>query len=111
VKVEGELLSIMGQTIRDKQTNATKRAVKYRVLLPNGDTVCFIGPHQVNEMLRMDHVGHLVSIECVGEDTAVKRGENCMKVFRICVSRELVRSLQQTPIDDGPMITDADIPF
>ena len=96
--VEGILVSIERVAVKDKP------AIRYTVKEQDGDYVCSIGTHQLNTKLRVTDRGHLVSIRCEGEDVMVKRGDNCMKVFKVLVSKE--------PAVDGQLyITDEDIPF
>lgn len=97
--LEGILVSIQGATVGGKS------AVRYTVLEEGGQYACFIGTHQLNTKLRAGDRGHRVEILCEGEDTMIKRGDNCMKVFRVKVSREPVTAV------DPLMISDDDIPF
>jgi hypothetical protein len=99
--VDGTLYSMERVTVRG---NAS---IRYNVLQDNGEMCAFIGTHQLNTKLRPSDVGHRVEIRCQGEDTMIKRGENCMKVFQVRVSKNAVRAAA----GDGTEITDADIPF
>lgn len=96
--VEGMLVSIDRVTVKEKP------CVKYTVREEDGGYVQFLGTHQLNTKLRPTDRGHYVSIRCEGEDTMVKRGENCMKVFKVLVSKEKAK-------DGDLFITDEDIPF
>ena len=90
--------------LKEKVMIKEKPAIRYTVKVDDGDFVAFLGTHQLNTKLRITDIGHFVSIRCEGEDTMVKRGENCMKVFRVLVS--------ENPATDGDLyISDADIPF
>jgi hypothetical protein len=100
--VEGVLLSI--QSIRISE----KPAVRYTVKQDDQEDVSFIGTYQINSKLRVRDVGHRISVICEGEDPSIRRGDNCMKLFGVKVSRE--RVLAASPTSD-PGITDADIPF
>lgn len=96
--VEGILAGVERRTVKEKL------GIRYSVLQNDGVLVCFWGTYQLNEKLRPADRGHYVSIRCEGEDTMVKRGDNCMKVFKVLVSKELAK--------DGELyITDGDIPF
>lgn len=110
--LEGELLSVEEVTIKEK------RAVRYTLKEPDRDIwVCFLGTHMLNSKLRLSDVGHYIQITCEGEDTTVKKGENCMKVFDVKVSREKVHAGLFKPTalksesGDGTGITDEDLPF
>jgi len=110
--LEGELLSVEEIAVKEK------RAVRYTLKEPDRDIwVCFLGTHMLNSKLRLSDVGHYVQITCEGEDTTVKRGENCMKVFDVKVSREKVHAGLFKPTEPKPessdpaSISDADIPF
>ena len=100
--VSGVLLSIQSFRIGDKP------CVRYVVKEDSGERVSFIGTYQINQKLRPSDPGHRISVECTGEDEAVKRGENCMKTFIVKVSSSLV--LNVTPVSDLG-ISNADIPF
>jgi hypothetical protein len=100
--VEGVLSSLQRVTI------GGKLAVKYIVQEDGGQYVQFIGTHQLNTKLRITDRGHRVEIRCEGEDTMVKKGDNCMKVFKVLVSRDAVAASAAT---DPLLITDDDIPF
>ena len=100
VIVEGILTTIERVSIQNKA------AVRYTVEEMSGEFVQFLGTHQINTKLRQGDIGHGVHIRCKGEDTMVKRGENCMKVFEVFVSKELARNAE-----DALLITDADIGF
>jgi len=104
--VEGVLVAVERVPVKGKM------AVKYTVQEEDGgQMVAFIGTYQLNTKLWPEDKGHMVSIKCVGEDTMVKRGENCMKVFDVKVSKERVGAAEVPVVEDGTMITDADIPF
>ena len=95
---EGLLVSVERKTVKEKL------GVQYVVQQNDGVLVCFWGTHQLNMKLRPSDRGHFVSIRCEGEDTMVKRGDNCMKVFKVLVSEKLA--------EGGDLyITDSDIPF
>jgi hypothetical protein len=81
-----------------------KPCVRYTVREENGLYAQFIGTHQLNTKLRVTDKGHYVDIRCEGEDAMVRRGENCMKVFTVLVSKEKAK-------DSDVFITDDDIPF
>jgi hypothetical protein len=103
--VEGTLMSI------DRVTVGGKPAVRYVVMVDAGDYVSFIGTHQLNTKLRPTDQGHRIEIRCIGEDTMVKRGDNCMKVFEVRVSVESALKVAPTAPADPTQITDDDIPF
>lgn len=96
--VNGILVSI------DKITIAEKVAFRYTVRQDDGEFCSFIGTHQLNTKLRISDRGFYVSIRCEGEDKNVRRGENCMKLFKVLVSNEVTA-------DAAMYITDEDIPF
>jgi hypothetical protein len=98
-KIEGVLMG------REKIRIADKPVIRYKAKLTDGRFVCFLGAAQIIDCLRQDDLGKAFRIHCIGEDVTVKKGENCMKVFEIDVSR--------TPImdPDSLEISDADIPF
>jgi hypothetical protein len=96
--VNGILVSIDRITVKDKA------AVRYTVREDDGEYCAFIGTHQLNTKLRLTDKGFYVSIRCEGEDASVRRGENCMKVFKVLVSAEKAT-------DASLYITDEDIPF
>lgn len=102
--VEGTLVSIERMTIKDRP------ALRYTVLESDGELVSFLGAFQINTKLRATDRGHHISVRCEGEDVMVKRGENCMKVFEVRVSKEKVSQGAASSVD--PLeITDDDIPF
>jgi hypothetical protein len=101
--VEGILLSVQPISIQNKP------ATRYIVSDENGEMVSFLGTYQLNEKLRPADRGHKIIVRCEGEDVNVKRGDNCMKVFDVKVSRELVTKIAPSSIN--PEITDGDIPF
>lgn len=112
--LEGVLLQ------RNRVTLAGRPAIQYLLEKPNGLVVKFNGTADIIEKLRADDVGHFVSIACIGEDTTVRRGENCMKVFEIYRSKAPVGKVRadsagnvkvEPPARDNPEITDEDIPF
>jgi len=106
--IEGVLTDIERTNVKDKRTGAVSSCVRYTVEEQDGKCVQFLGTHQLNSKLRPGDRGHAVSIRCEGEDTMVKRGDNCMKVFKVLVSEQPVSAASVT---DGMLITDADIPF
>ncbi len=99
--VEGVLLNIERIKVKDKP------AIRYTVRLDDKTFASFVGTHHLNTKLRVDDIGHYVSITCQGEDTMVKRGDNCMKVFRVLVSENPVAS-RAAITTDGTEITDDD---
>jgi hypothetical protein len=103
--VEGVLFNI------ERVAVGNKPAVRYTVEEDGGEFVSFIGTFQLNTKLRVTDKGHRVEIRCLGEDTTVKRGDNCMKVFDVRVSKELVKGAAIPAAADGTEITDDDIPF
>ena len=100
--VAGTLIGIQPIIVRDK------RAIRYTVQEDDGSFVAFIGTYQLNTKLRTDDRLKRIEIRCIGEDTMVKRGENCMKVFEVKVSKDRVKTNAENP-DLG--ITDDDIPW
>jgi hypothetical protein len=88
-------------------------AVRYTVRLDDGSEVSFIGTNQINRRLRSGDEGHKVEIVCTGEDPSVKRGDNCMKLFKVRVSKSRTTgvSLPVRTEGDVPEITDDDISF
>jgi hypothetical protein len=101
--IEGILLSIQPIQIKDKS------AVRYIVREDSGEMVSFLGTFQINSRIHGTDRGRKVIIRCIGEDVMVKRGDNCMKVFEIQVSKKPVIKMP-APIP-GLEITDDDIPF
>jgi hypothetical protein len=85
-----------------------KLAIRYTVQEESGAMLAFIGTHQLNAKLRPTDLAHRVEIRCIGEDTMVKRGDNCMKVFEVRVSKDPV--IRGAAIDSTE-ITDDDIHF
>lgn len=102
--IEGTLTGIQQVQIKDKS------AIRYIVQLDSGEMVCFLGTWQINSKLRPADKGHRIIVCCKGEDVMVKRGDNCMKVFEVQVSRERVDG-NHLPSSANPEITDDDIPF
>jgi hypothetical protein len=88
-------------------------AVRYTVRLDDGSEVSFIGTNQLNRKLRAEDAGHAVEIICEGEDQNVKRGDNCMKLFKVKVSKKPMRGVSlPVRLPGEPVeITDEDIPF
>jgi hypothetical protein len=106
--VEGVLTQIERVSIDNKP------AVRYTVESESGEQTQFLGTYQLNAKLRASDKGHKIEIRCVGEDVTVKRGDNCMKVFEVMVSKNPVRSVAFPLVSNGTQtleITDADIPF
>jgi hypothetical protein len=105
---EGVLIAI------EKAMVNKQPAVRYTVRLGDGSDVAFLGTNQINRKLRSGDEGHKVEIACTGEDQNVKRGENCMKLFRVRVSKSLASGIHLPVRTDGDLIseiTDEDIPF
>jgi hypothetical protein len=98
--IEGTLLKVEPVLIKDK------RATRYTVQIDDGSLISFLGTWQINSKLRPDDRGHRISVHCIGEDTMVKRGENCMKIFEVQVSKKRVDAS-----NSALEITDDDIPF
>jgi hypothetical protein len=91
-----------------------KPAARYTVRLADNSEVSFIGTNQINRKLRIGDEGHRVQIICTGEDTNVKKGDNCMKLFKVRVSKNRVSGVPLPVQTDGtavPEITDEDISF
>ena len=80
--VEGVLTEIRRVTVKGNI------AVRYTVRQDDDTYVCFLGAYQIDTKLRTSDTGHRVSIACIGADTSVRRGGNCMKVFKVHVSNE-----------------------
>jgi hypothetical protein len=99
--IEGTLLA------RDRVQVKGQAGVRYTVKLDNGTLVAFLGTYQLNTKLRLDDLMHRVEIRSIGEDVMVKRGDNCMKVFEVKVSKDRVVA----PSGDSPEITGDDLPF
>jgi hypothetical protein len=106
--IEGILMII------DKGMITGKPIVRYTVRRADGSEVAFIGTNQINRKLRLEDLGHRVQIICTGEDPNVKRGDNCMKLFTIRVSKSRASGVSLPVRVEGdviPEITDEDIPF
>jgi hypothetical protein len=86
-----------------------KPSVRYTIQGDNGKLGAFLGTYQLNTKLHTEDKGHRVAITYTGENEAVKRGDNCMKVFDVKVSRERITS--NTTAAAGLGISDEDIPF
>jgi hypothetical protein len=105
---EGVLLSIE-KAIVNKQP-----AVRYTVRLDDRSEVSFLGTNQLNRKLHREDEGHRVQIVCTGEDPNVKKGENCMKLFKVRVSKSRAAGVSLPIVTDGgdpTEITNEDIPF
>jgi hypothetical protein len=105
---EGVLLSV------DKAMVKQKPAVSYTVRLDSGEQVSFLGTYQLNRKLRVEDRGHRIAVICRGEDPNVKRGENCMKLFDVKVSKLRVNGVALPPEQREEVvleITNDDIPF
>ncbi|MGO8775287.1 MAG: hypothetical protein ACLQHT_13540 [Terracidiphilus sp.] len=105
---DGVLISI------EKVMVNQKPAARYTVRLADNSEVSFIGTNQINRKLRSGDQGYRVQIICTGEDPNVKRGENCMKLFKVRVSAaRAVGVVLPIPTEGDlvPEITDQDIPF
>lgn len=105
--VEGVLMG------RERITVSNKPVIRYTVKESDGELVTFLGTADLITKLRADFVGHLIRVKCIGEDTMVKRGDNCMKVFEVDVSVKPVGNMNAATVSavDGLEITDDDIPF
>jgi len=101
--VEGVLM------MADRVTVKEKPCIRYTVRQDDGLYVQFLGTHQLNLKLRPEDRGHYVSIRCEGEDVTVKKGDNCMKVFKVLISEK--PAVSGVTFTDGTEITDNDIPF
>jgi hypothetical protein len=115
---DGVLVSIEKVMVREKvDGGAPERrnaAIRYTVRFEDGSEGFFHGTHQLNRKLRPEDRGHRVVIICRGEDPNVRRGENCMKLFDVRVSKNRVANVAlPTAQREGtiPEITDDDIPF
>lgn len=96
--------------LRERITIQGKPVIRYTVKQDNGEYVTFLGTADLITKLRAGDVGLRVSIACIGEDTMVKRGDNCMKLFEVDVW-EPVHGATSQGDGDGTRITDEDIPF
>lgn len=103
--VEGILLA------RERVSIQGKPVIQYMLEKSNGIVVKFFGTTDLLQKLKPAHVGYFFSIACRGEDKMVKRGENCMKVFEVFVSKKPMRADAIAALADSAEITDADIPF
>ena len=89
--VEGRLESIDRVLIKGKP--GVKYTVRNGELEVASGTICFLGgfssffgTYQLNAKLRVQDRGHWVIITCVGQDERIKRGGNCMKLFKVQTS-------------------------
>jgi hypothetical protein len=98
-------------TTMDRVMIAGKACVRYTVDQGEANYCSFIGTHQLNTKLRPSDLGHRVEIRCVGEDVTVKRGDNCMKVFEVRVSKLRAYPSGAHADSNDLGITDNDIPF
>lgn len=96
--------------LRERITIQGKPVIRYTVKQDNGEYVTFLGTADLITKLRAADVGLRVSITCIGEDTMVKRGDNCMKLFEVDVWEPVHFATSQGD-GDGTQITDEDIPF
>lgn len=105
--LEGILIGV------EKATAKGKPVTRYTVMRMDDSAVCFIGTRVLDRKLRLSDLAHRIEITCTGEDPAVKRGDNCMKLFNVKVWKKRVANapLIETRDDFTPEITDADIPF
>jgi hypothetical protein len=101
--VEGVLCTAERVSIKEKP------CIRYTVKQDDGFYVQLIGTHQLSTKLRTEDRGHYVSIRCEGEDVTVKKGDNCMKVFKVLISEK--PAVNGVAFTDGTEITDNDIPF
>ena len=106
--VEGVLMAVEKATIKGKPI------ARFTVRRADGSEAAFIGTNQINRKLRLEDLGHRVEIVCTGEDQNVKRGDNCMKLFTVKVSKSKAAGVSlpvRTEGDLVPEIGDDDIPF
>lgn len=100
-QIEGVLLG------KERITVESKPVVRYTVKrLSDAKLFSFLGTADIVTKLRDGDEGHLISVRCDGENTMVKRGDNCMKVFTVMVSKKPFGEIK-----DSLEITDEDIPF
>jgi hypothetical protein len=106
--VSGVLVNIERIAVGDPP----KSAIRYTLLTDEGEYLSFLGTYQISTKLRLEDRGHYVEVRCIGEDTMVKRGQNCMKVFDVFVSKTPEKKASAAHvISDGTQINDDDIPF
>lgn len=110
--IEGELTFIDRILVGEER----KPALRYTVRdLETGNSVAFLGVHQVNQKLRLEDRGHFVHVRYEGEDKSVSRNGNAMKIFHVRVSKQKVSEMVtgKGSVDPvaGTEITDYDIPF
>ncbi len=108
VQVVGILTDVKRIQVKDSKTGILKPAVRYTVREQGEEEPgFFFGTYQIDEKLSPRDVGHFISVTCKGEDKAVSRNGNAMKVFAVQVSKEAAPGWATS----GTQISDDDLPF
>jgi hypothetical protein len=103
---DGEVVT--GVLIRIERIEIMKKAcTRYTVRDYDDELYSFIGTYQIDAKLKSSDLFHKVEIRCEGEDPAVTRNGNAMKIFKVLVSKNPAKGAPRV----NPEITDEDIPF
>ena len=95
--IAGTLLSIDTVTVKGKQV------IQYLLRLDDGRRIQLLATYDLGRKLQPQHIQRFVEITYIGENREVRKGDNCLREFRVCV--EKIRQ------QNNPEITDEDIPF
>jgi len=96
--IAGVLFSI------DKVVVRGKTVTQYLLRLDGSDRrVKLLATYDLAQKLRSEHVGRFVELTFVGENKEVRKGDNCLREFRVRVERPRAQN--------NPEITDEDLPF
>jgi hypothetical protein len=77
----------------------------------SGERLAFLGTADLIDKIRTRDRGHYVLVRFEGVNPNVEKNGNMMKMFKVMVSRESFRAIQQASGDEVLEITDEDIPF
>jgi hypothetical protein len=94
--IAGVLLSIDKVTVRGK-------TVTQYLLRPDGSEkrVKLLATYDLAQKLRPEQIGRFVELTFIGENKEVRKGNNCLREFRVLVAKA----------QNNPEINDEDIPF
>ena len=99
--IAGTLLSMDRVIVKGKPIR------QFIVRLEGSDKrVRFLATFDLAQKLQPEHVGRFIEVTFTGENREVKKGDNCLREFRVRVEK-----VQGVSVQNNPEITDEDIPF
>ena len=86
--LEGVYLGFQTVSVEDKETRERKGASQHMIQDGDGRRFTFLGLYDLEQKLRLDFVGHWVTIIYEGEDRSIQTQGNAMKRFKVGVGKE-----------------------